>query len=130
MLLCRYATKKSKIACSDITVLWGGCFVCRLYRSPYNSRGRRINCAELAHSCAEARFLASPELFPKKNLASACLNHSNVMLTEVVLDEDKNFFERKIDINSVEREAKAKEERLKAELTSFVECMRGKFPKT
>ena len=37
-------------------------------------RKRRINCAELAHSCAEARYLASPELFQKENLASACLN--------------------------------------------------------
>ena len=29
-----------------------------------------------------------------------------------------------------EREARAKEERLKAEFTAFVERMRGKFPKT
>ena len=29
-----------------------------------------------------------------------------------------------------ERNAKAKEERLKAEFTAFVERMRGKFPKT
>ena len=48
----------------------------------------------------------------------------------MVLDGDKNFFDRKIDINRVEREAKAKEERLKAEFTAFVERMRGKFPKT
>ena len=44
-----------------------------------------------------------------------------------MLDGDKNFFERKIDINRVEREAKAKEERIKAELTSFVERMRKQF---
>ena len=48
----------------------------------------------------------------------------------MVLDEDKNFFERKIDINRVEREAKAKEERLKAEFTAFVERMRKQFPNT
>jgi hypothetical protein len=39
----------------------------------------------LAHFCAEARYLASPELFPKENLASACLKHSNVLRIEVVL---------------------------------------------
>jgi hypothetical protein len=84
----------------------------------------------LAHSCAEARYLSSPELFPKENLASACLNHSNVLRIEVLLDGDKNFFERKIDIIRVERESKAKEERIKAEFIVFVERMRGKFPKT
>ena len=41
----------------------------------------------------------------------------------MVLDGDKNFFERKIDINGVELEAKAKEERLKAEFTAFVDRM-------
>ena len=48
----------------------------------------------------------------------------------MLLDGDKNFFERKIDINRVEREAKAKEERFKAEFTAFVERMQKHFSYT
>ena len=48
----------------------------------------------------------------------------------MVSDGDKNFFERKIDINHGECEAKANEKRLKVEFITFVERMRGKFSYT
>ena len=65
-----FALLRSKIfenARCNITVLWGGCFVRRLYRSPYNSRAGRINCAESAHSAPAAPQLPSfsPKTLPQ-----------------------------------------------------------------
>ena len=80
LFLCRYATKNPKVRQAwCITVLLRRCFARRLYRSPYNSRSGRINCAVMSHKCAWGFATLRPyQAFPSENLATACLNHSNV----------------------------------------------------
>ena len=84
VLLCYLVAEKSKIAWRRITILFCRCFARRFHRSPYNSRAGRINCAELLSPKAMALFASPLPSFAYANLASACLNHSNVPRIEIL----------------------------------------------